>query len=143
MGHFIPTNATALAKATARLFFDRIITIHSIPATLISDRDPKFTSSGGNSWARSPGGAVSGSNPGVCTCRPLPLRVCLGGLWAHKPATETSPFIPMAPTAAEVPTAETAAAVPATALGAGATAVAVAAVLLPHLQGQYLLLPNP
>ncbi|CAI7764251.1 unnamed protein product [Closterium sp. NIES-53] len=29
--------------ATARLFFDRIITIHGIPATLISDRDPKFT----------------------------------------------------------------------------------------------------
>ncbi|CAI5460341.1 unnamed protein product [Closterium sp. Yama58-4] len=44
MGHFIPTNATATADATARLFFDRIITIHGIPATLISDRDPKFTS---------------------------------------------------------------------------------------------------
>ncbi|CAI5473134.1 unnamed protein product [Closterium sp. Yama58-4] len=43
MGHFIPTNATATAEATARLFFDRIITIHGIPATLISDRDPKFT----------------------------------------------------------------------------------------------------
>ncbi|CAI7929117.1 unnamed protein product, partial [Closterium sp. NIES-54] len=43
MGHFIPTNATARAEATARLFFDRIITIHVIPATLISDRDPKFT----------------------------------------------------------------------------------------------------
>ncbi|CAI7798665.1 unnamed protein product, partial [Closterium sp. NIES-54] len=44
MGHFIPTNATATAEATARLLFDRIITIHGIPATLISDRDPKFTS---------------------------------------------------------------------------------------------------
>ncbi|CAI7843464.1 unnamed protein product, partial [Closterium sp. NIES-54] len=44
MGHFIPTNATATAEAIARLFFDRIITIHGIPATLISDRDPKFTS---------------------------------------------------------------------------------------------------
>ncbi|CAI7929472.1 unnamed protein product [Closterium sp. NIES-54] len=44
MGHFIPTNATATAEATARLFFDRIITIHGIPATLISERDPKFTS---------------------------------------------------------------------------------------------------
>ncbi|CAI7774702.1 unnamed protein product [Closterium sp. NIES-53] len=43
-GHFIPTNATATAEATARLLFDRIITIHGIPATLISDRDPKFTS---------------------------------------------------------------------------------------------------
>ncbi|CAI7836990.1 unnamed protein product, partial [Closterium sp. NIES-54] len=44
MGHFIPTNATATAEATARLFFDRIITIHGIPATLISDRDSKFMS---------------------------------------------------------------------------------------------------
>ncbi|CAI7772695.1 unnamed protein product [Closterium sp. NIES-54] len=44
MGHFIPTNAIATAEANARLFFDRIITIHGIPATLISDRDPKFTS---------------------------------------------------------------------------------------------------
>ncbi|CAI5485838.1 unnamed protein product [Closterium sp. Naga37s-1] len=44
MGHFLPTNATATAEATARLFFDRIITIHGIPTTLISDRDPKFTS---------------------------------------------------------------------------------------------------
>ncbi|CAI7881540.1 unnamed protein product, partial [Closterium sp. NIES-53] len=44
MGHFIPTNATATAEGTARLLFDRIITIHGIPATLISDRDPKFTS---------------------------------------------------------------------------------------------------
>ncbi|CAI7782029.1 unnamed protein product [Closterium sp. NIES-54] len=44
MGHFIPTNATAIAEATAHLFFDRIITIHGIPATLISGRDPKFMS---------------------------------------------------------------------------------------------------
>ncbi|CAI7931085.1 unnamed protein product [Closterium sp. NIES-54] len=44
MGHFLPTNATATTEATARLFFDRIITIHGIPTTLISDRDPKFTS---------------------------------------------------------------------------------------------------
>ncbi|CAI7878071.1 unnamed protein product [Closterium sp. NIES-54] len=43
MGHFIPTNATATAEETARLFFDRIITIYGIPATLILDRDPKFT----------------------------------------------------------------------------------------------------
>ncbi|CAI7741815.1 unnamed protein product [Closterium sp. NIES-54] len=43
MGHFILTNATATAEETAHLFFDRIITIHGIPATLISDRDPTFT----------------------------------------------------------------------------------------------------
>ncbi|CAI7829656.1 unnamed protein product [Closterium sp. NIES-54] len=44
MGHFIPTNATATAEATARLFFDRIISIHGILATLISDSGPKLTS---------------------------------------------------------------------------------------------------
>ncbi|CAI7853560.1 unnamed protein product [Closterium sp. NIES-54] len=44
MGHFIPTNATATDEATACLYFDRIVTIHDIPATLISDRDPSFTS---------------------------------------------------------------------------------------------------
>ncbi|CAI7764841.1 unnamed protein product [Closterium sp. NIES-53] len=70
MGHFIPTNATATAEATARLFFDRIITIHGIPATLISDRDPKFTSntawagrrgSGRAAWLEQGGAARRGS----------------------------------------------------------------------------------
>ncbi|CAI7798442.1 unnamed protein product [Closterium sp. NIES-54] len=45
MGHFIPTNATATSGATTLLFFDHIIIIHSIPATLNLDRDPKFTAS--------------------------------------------------------------------------------------------------
>ncbi|CAI7888595.1 unnamed protein product [Closterium sp. NIES-53] len=44
MGHFIPTNVTTTAEAIARLFFDRIITIHGILAALILHRDPKFTS---------------------------------------------------------------------------------------------------
>ncbi|CAI7875849.1 unnamed protein product [Closterium sp. NIES-53] len=38
------SNATTTPEATARLFFDRIITIHDILATLISCRDPKFMS---------------------------------------------------------------------------------------------------
>ncbi|CAI7749123.1 unnamed protein product, partial [Closterium sp. NIES-54] len=42
MGHFISTNDTAIAEANARLFFDLIVTIHAIPTTLISDRDPQF-----------------------------------------------------------------------------------------------------
>ncbi|CAI7830829.1 unnamed protein product [Closterium sp. NIES-54] len=42
MGHFISTNDTAIAEATARLFFDLIVPIHAIPTTLISDRDPQF-----------------------------------------------------------------------------------------------------
>ncbi|CAI7893561.1 unnamed protein product [Closterium sp. NIES-54] len=35
--------------------------------------------------ARSPGGAVSGSNPDACTCRPLPLRVLLGSYGRTNP----------------------------------------------------------
>ncbi|CAI7891028.1 unnamed protein product [Closterium sp. NIES-54] len=47
--------------------------------------------------ARSPGGAVSGSNPGICTCRLLPLRVRLGGYGRTLTRYLTSPFIPMGP----------------------------------------------
>ncbi|CAI7850449.1 unnamed protein product [Closterium sp. NIES-54] len=45
--------------------------------------------------ARSPGGVVSGSNPGVCTCRPLPLRIRLGGYGRTLTRYLTSPFIPV------------------------------------------------
>ncbi|GJP81094.1 hypothetical protein CLOP_g11277 [Closterium sp. NIES-67] len=44
MGHFIPTHMTARTKETAQLFVRYIISHHGIPTTLISDRDPKFTS---------------------------------------------------------------------------------------------------
>ncbi|GJP84892.1 hypothetical protein CLOP_g14939, partial [Closterium sp. NIES-67] len=44
MGHFIPTHTTARTKKTAQLFVHYIISQHGIPTTLISDRDPKFTS---------------------------------------------------------------------------------------------------
>ncbi|GJP81305.1 hypothetical protein CLOP_g11465 [Closterium sp. NIES-67] len=44
MGHFIPTHTTARTKETAQLFVRYIISQHGIPTTLISDRDPKFTS---------------------------------------------------------------------------------------------------
>ncbi|CAI7863214.1 unnamed protein product, partial [Closterium sp. NIES-54] len=40
-------------------------------------------------------GAVSGSIPGVCTCRPLPLPVSLGGYGRTDPLLKKSPFIPM------------------------------------------------
>ncbi|GJP55979.1 hypothetical protein CLOM_g15017 [Closterium sp. NIES-68] len=43
MGHFIPTHTTARTEETAQLFVRYIISQHGIPATLISDRDPKFT----------------------------------------------------------------------------------------------------
>ncbi|GJP31517.1 hypothetical protein CLOM_g12607 [Closterium sp. NIES-68] len=44
MGHFIPTHTTARTEKTAQLFVHYIISQHGIPTTLISDRDPKFTS---------------------------------------------------------------------------------------------------
>ncbi|GJP85289.1 hypothetical protein CLOP_g15402 [Closterium sp. NIES-67] len=44
MGHFIPTYTTACTEETAQLFVRYIISQHGIPTTLISDRDPKFTS---------------------------------------------------------------------------------------------------
>ncbi|GJP41291.1 hypothetical protein CLOM_g949, partial [Closterium sp. NIES-68] len=44
MGHFIPTRTTARTEETAQLFVRYIISQHGIPTTLISDRDPKFTS---------------------------------------------------------------------------------------------------
>ncbi|GJP60469.1 hypothetical protein CLOP_g17685 [Closterium sp. NIES-67] len=44
MGHFIPTHTTACTEETAQLFVRHIISQHGIPTTLISDRDPKFTS---------------------------------------------------------------------------------------------------
>ncbi|CAI7760631.1 unnamed protein product [Closterium sp. NIES-53] len=44
MGHFIPTHTTARTEETAQLFLKHIISQHGIPKTLISDKDPKFTS---------------------------------------------------------------------------------------------------
>ncbi|CAI7887829.1 unnamed protein product [Closterium sp. NIES-53] len=44
MGNFIPTHTTARTEETAQLFLKHIISQHGIPTTLISDRDPKFTS---------------------------------------------------------------------------------------------------
>ena len=44
MTHFIPTTMTATAPDTARLFFDHVFKIHSLPQSIVSDRDAKFTS---------------------------------------------------------------------------------------------------
>ncbi|CAI7798028.1 unnamed protein product [Closterium sp. NIES-53] len=44
MGHLIPTHTTAHTEETAQLFLKHIISQHGIPTTLISDKDPKFTS---------------------------------------------------------------------------------------------------
>ncbi|CAI7840987.1 unnamed protein product [Closterium sp. NIES-53] len=44
MGHFIPTHTTARTEEMAQLFLKYIISQQGIPTTLISDREPKFTS---------------------------------------------------------------------------------------------------
>ncbi|GJP48726.1 hypothetical protein CLOM_g8005 [Closterium sp. NIES-68] len=44
IGHFIPTHTTERTEEIAQLFVRYIISQHGIPTTLISDRDPKFTS---------------------------------------------------------------------------------------------------
>ena len=42
--HFIPTNTTVTAPEVAKLFFENIFKYHGLPKTIISDRDPRFTS---------------------------------------------------------------------------------------------------
>ena len=44
MAHFVPTKTTATAPDTAQLFFQHVFKLHGLPAVLVSDRDPKFTS---------------------------------------------------------------------------------------------------
>lgn len=45
MIYCIPTKTTVSAPELARLFFDHIVRHHGIPISIISDRDPRFTSS--------------------------------------------------------------------------------------------------
>ena len=42
--HLIPTRTTTSASDIAQLFVKEIVTLHGIPAKIISDRDAKFTS---------------------------------------------------------------------------------------------------
>lgn len=42
--HFLPTTTNVTATDLAQLFFDRIFIIHGLPRTIVSDRDPRFTS---------------------------------------------------------------------------------------------------
>ena len=44
MVHFIPCNETITAKGTAQLYWQHVGKLHGIPAVIISDRDPRFTS---------------------------------------------------------------------------------------------------
>ena len=42
--HFVPTTNTVTAAGTARLYFDNIYRTHGLPQSIVSDRDPRFTS---------------------------------------------------------------------------------------------------
>lgn len=44
MAHFIPTTTTCSAPEVARLFMQHIFKLHGLPKSIISDRDPRFTS---------------------------------------------------------------------------------------------------
>ena len=44
MAHFIPCSDTITAKGTAQLYWQHVGKLHGIPAVIISDRDPHFTS---------------------------------------------------------------------------------------------------
>ncbi|GJP40371.1 hypothetical protein CLOM_g24641 [Closterium sp. NIES-68] len=53
MSHFAPCRTTITAEETARLFISTVGRLHGIPAAIISDRDPKFTSKfWQDMWAR-------------------------------------------------------------------------------------------
>ncbi|GJP31378.1 hypothetical protein CLOM_g12018 [Closterium sp. NIES-68] len=53
MAHFAPCRTTITAEETARLFISNVVCLHGIPAAIISDRDPKFTSKfWQDTWAR-------------------------------------------------------------------------------------------
>jgi hypothetical protein len=45
--HFIPLKTTHRAADVADIFLKEVVRLHGIPKTIVSDRDPKFTS---NFW---------------------------------------------------------------------------------------------
>jgi hypothetical protein len=47
MAHFIPTTNKVDADEAANLFFSNVFRLHGLPSSIVSDRDPKFTS---NFW---------------------------------------------------------------------------------------------
>ena len=45
--HFLPINVEDSLEKLAQLYVDEIVRLHGVPVSIVSDRDPKFTS---RSW---------------------------------------------------------------------------------------------
>jgi hypothetical protein len=46
--HFIPVHTTYNAKRYAEIYLDRIVCLHGVPKTIISDRSTQFIATFGN-----------------------------------------------------------------------------------------------
>ena len=42
--HFIPIKMTYSLDQLAQIYIDKIVSLHGVPASIVSDRDPRFTS---------------------------------------------------------------------------------------------------
>ena len=42
--HFLPINVEDLLEKLAKLYVDEIVRLHGVPVSIVSDRDPRFTS---------------------------------------------------------------------------------------------------
>ena len=42
--HFLPVNVEDSLEKLAQLYVDEIVTLHGVPVSIVSDRDPRFTS---------------------------------------------------------------------------------------------------
>ena len=49
MTHLIPLKGTAIAAEVAQLFHEHVWKLHSLPRSIVSDQDPKFT---GHFWQK-------------------------------------------------------------------------------------------
>ncbi|PHJ21619.1 transposon related, partial [Cystoisospora suis] len=69
MAHFVPSTQSATADDLARILIKDVIRLHGVPRTIVSDRDPRFTS---EIWAN--------------LCRQLNIQRCMST--AYHPQTD-------------------------------------------------------